>query len=55
MNLNDLAKRVTLREGLKVSLSIAQVKEVIRHTLIELSKEDNQVILKVINRYVGSP
>ena len=38
MDLNDLARRVTLREGKKVSLSIAQVKEVIKIVLDELSK-----------------
>jgi predicted DNA-binding antitoxin AbrB/MazE fold protein len=30
MDKNEMAKRVTLREGLKVSVSIAQVKEVLR-------------------------
>lgn len=30
MNINDFAKQVTLKEGLKVSISIAQVKEVLR-------------------------
>ncbi len=30
-NMNDLAREVTLREGGKVNLSIAQVKEVLGH------------------------
>lgn len=30
MSLNELAKEITLREGKKVSVSIAQVKEVLR-------------------------
>jgi hypothetical protein len=38
MNLNELAKRITLKEGLKESLSIAQVKEVIKLFQAELSK-----------------
>ena len=33
VNLNDLAKEITLAEGLKESLSIAQVKEVLKLTL----------------------
>jgi hypothetical protein len=37
MNLNDFAKEVTLDEGMKESLSIAQVKEVIRIVLKKLS------------------
>lgn len=31
MNLNELAKEVSKREGGKQNLSIAQIKEVIRH------------------------
>ena len=30
MNLNDFAKKVTLAEGLKKQISIAQVKEVLK-------------------------
>jgi hypothetical protein len=30
MNINEAAKRVTLAEGLKKSISIAQVKEVLK-------------------------
>jgi hypothetical protein len=30
MNMNEVAKEVTMREGGKVNLSIAQVKEVLR-------------------------
>lgn len=32
MNINDFAREVTLAEGLKKSVSIAQVKEVLRIT-----------------------
>lgn len=38
MNLNTLAKDVTLKEGQKVNLSIAQVKEVIKIVLKALSE-----------------
>lgn len=38
MNLNQLAKEITLREGGKVNLSIAQVKEVLR-CLIDIAEE----------------
>lgn len=39
INLNTLAKEVALKEGLKESVSIAQIKEVMRWTLWELSNE----------------
>ena len=38
VNLNDFAKEITEEEGLKESLSIAQVKEVLRITLKKLAK-----------------
>lgn len=38
VNLNDLAKSVTLKEGKKLSLSIAQVKEVLKIILELLAK-----------------
>ena len=37
MNLNDLAREITLEEGGKVNLSIAQVKEVLKIALAHLS------------------
>jgi hypothetical protein len=39
MNLNELAKEVTLAEGKKISLPIGQVKEVIRLVLDRLAEE----------------
>lgn len=42
MNLNQLAKRVAEREGGKVNLSIAQIKEVIRCTLDCLTTYENE-------------
>lgn len=52
MNLNKFAKAVTLKEGGKVNLSIAQVKEVIKLTFQELSTESDKVILNTIRRYL---
>jgi len=40
INRNKLARAVTLEEGLKVSVSIAQVKEVQRILLNRLADED---------------
>jgi len=40
INLNDLALYIVQREGLKQSISIAQVKEVLRITLEELATLD---------------
>ena len=37
INMNELARAVTLREGGKENLSIAQVKEVIKATFDEIS------------------
>jgi len=51
MNLNKLAKEVTLIEGKKKSISIAQVKEVINITLSKLSEYPDEEILKAISRY----
>lgn len=51
MNLNNFAREITLQEGMKKSLSIAQVKEVLRLILSEFSKMDEAEVIKVINRY----
>ena len=54
MNLNELAKEITLKEGLKESISIAQVKEVLGIILkdekirTEVHKAILQSILKSI-------
>jgi predicted DNA-binding antitoxin AbrB/MazE fold protein len=52
VNLNELAREVTLAEGGKVNLSIAQVKEVIKLTLKELAKYDYEEVDKLLDRYV---
>jgi predicted DNA-binding antitoxin AbrB/MazE fold protein len=51
MNLNKLAKTITLTEGKKVSLPIGQIKEVMKIMLEELALEKDEDILKVIKRY----
>lgn len=51
MNLNELARTITLKEGKKELISIAQVKEVIKILFIELAQLEDQKILKVIKRY----
>lgn len=51
MNLNNFAREVTLKEGKKKSISIAQVKEVIKLTLQELAKKDVQEIMNTLSRY----
>ena len=51
MNLNELARQITLREGKKKSLSIAQVKEVMKITLQELAQMNDNDILNTVQRY----
>ena len=51
MNLNNLAKEITLEEGKKVSVSIAQVKEIMRITFTKLSEMSMMELEKLINRY----
>lgn len=43
MNLNQLAKRVAEREGGKQNLSIAQIKEVIRIALEEVTENEDAI------------
>jgi len=51
MNLNDLAKEITLQEGKKVNLSIAQVKEVLKIVLIQLSLLPSSELETILKRY----
>ena len=55
INLNSMAKQVTLEEGKKVSISIAQVKEVMKLTFQYLKdvKDDQGIgpIEEVLDRY----
>ena len=50
INLNTLAREVTSREAGKINLSIAQVKEVIKCTLIALDEYKPAEILDAIDR-----
>ena len=51
INLNDLAREVTLEEGLKKSISIAQVKEVMKIVFKKLAGHEEETVLKVLRRY----
>jgi hypothetical protein len=51
MNMNEFARKITLKEGKAKSLSIAQVKEVISLTLKELASLPQDEAMKVIGRY----
>jgi hypothetical protein len=51
MNLNELAKDITLKEGLKKSTNIAQVKEIIKLILYRLSRTDQTDLLNTLARY----
>jgi hypothetical protein len=50
-NLNEVARRITLQEGGKVSLSIAQVKEVMRLTLQWLAGMSPVAYNGILKRY----
>ena len=50
MNLNDFARYITLQEGKTESLSIAQVKEVIRLVLLALKDMTLDDIYKLLKR-----
>jgi len=48
INLNSLAKAITLAEGGKKSLSIGQVKEVVAKTLDALALESPSAVLSLL-------
>jgi len=50
MNLNEIAKNITLKEGKKVSLPIGQVKEVIKLFIEEMEKYTPDDIIKTMQR-----
>lgn len=52
INLNNLAKKVTLREKGKISLPIGQIKETMRIVFQELAAIGDSEALKVIHRYL---
>ena len=51
MNLNKLAKMITLMESGKKQISIAQVKEVMRHLLTILARTEPLELFKILKRY----
>jgi len=51
INLNTLAKEITAKEGKVKSLSIAQIKEVMKIMLEELAQEDVIDVLRLLKRY----
>lgn len=54
INLNKLAREVTLREGGKKSLTIADIKECQKLTFEELINNYSEAdILKMLERYLG--
>ena len=51
MNLNEFARAVTLEEGKKRQVSIAQVKEILRITFEMLGNYPEREVLATVNRY----
>ena len=51
MNLNKLARDITIEEGGKINLSIAQVKEVMRILLSTLAALPLEEVAKIILKY----
>ncbi len=51
INLHDLAVRITLIEGKKISISVAQVKEVLKITLIELALMEEEEVLETLRKF----
>ena len=51
MNMNKFAKEITLAEGLKKSVSIGQVKEILRIVLKRLAKTDMSELIRLLKRY----
>ena len=49
-NLNNLARKITLKEGLKKSVNISQVKEVMKLFLLELKELTLEEIVELIKR-----
>jgi len=52
VDLNELAKEVTLEEGGKQSMSIAQVKEVMGILLRKLAKLPPKEVVEILSKYV---
>jgi hypothetical protein len=50
MNMNDMAILIADKEGLRESLSIAQIKEVLRITLLMLAEMPYADVAKILGR-----
>lgn len=50
INLNKMAKDISVVEGKKVEVNIAQIKEVLSIALNELSKYEDEDILALVHR-----
>lgn len=51
MNLNKFAREVTLKEGTKKQVSIAQVKEILKIAFTELAKLSIDEVKAMLQRY----
>jgi len=51
MNLNEFARRVTLAEGGRVSVSIAQVKEIMRIVFRMLARMPREKVERIVKRF----
>ena len=50
VNLNKLAKDIAMVEGKKVQVNIAQIKEIMKATLLLLAEKKGSEILEVVER-----
>jgi predicted DNA-binding antitoxin AbrB/MazE fold protein len=50
VNLNTLAREITLKEGKKLNLTIAQVKEVLKLTLVSLKTLTLEDLTELLRR-----
>jgi predicted DNA-binding antitoxin AbrB/MazE fold protein len=51
MNLNEFARRVTLAEGGRVSVSIAQVKEIMRIIFRMMARMPMEKVVRIVKRF----
>ena len=51
IDLNKFAQRIAKREGLKIGVSIAQIKEILSLILEELARHPQDEIEDVLSRY----
>jgi len=51
LNLNELARKIAKKEGLKKQIDIAQIKEILRITLEELARRDLSKVLGTLAKY----